>query len=103
MLGVTLNTDYIVNMNDEVLDRKIKDKMNGIKAMELEEVLEKKMSERCECYGPPAPDLRRCLLGLDVVALFPSMTSKRSGMIVRERVRKSTIVPASFDWKVGLV
>ena len=46
LLGVTLNTDYIVNMNDEVLDREIEDKMNEIKAMELEEVLEKKMSER---------------------------------------------------------
>ena len=44
-----------------------------------------------------------CLLGLDVVALFPSMTSKRTGKLVRKAVMKSRISLEGYDWKTGLV
>ena len=42
-----------------------------------------------------------CLLGLDVTALFPSMTARRTGEIVRRRVMASKIDPKGFDWKLG--
>ena len=35
------------------------------------------------------PEKKRCLIGFDVVALFPSLTSKRTGEIVRDRLIKS--------------
>ena len=44
-----------------------------------------------------------CLLGLDVVALFPSMTSKRTGEILRKRMMKSRLEVKGFDWRRGLV
>ena len=44
----------------------------------------------CEECGPgmSARDLDVCVLGNDVVALFPSITSKNTGGIVRKRVEK---------------
>ena len=44
-----------------------------------------------------------CLLGLDVVALFPSMTSKRTGEILRKRMMKSKMEVRGFNWRRGLV
>ena len=44
-----------------------------------------------------------CLLGLDVEALFPSMSSKKTGEIVRKRIMRSGIEVKGFNWKLGLV
>ena len=44
----------------------------------------------------------RCLIGCDVVALFPSLSSRRTGEIVRERVMKSSLEFEGFDYKQGL-
>ena len=43
-----------------------------------------------------------CLIGCDVVALFPSLTSRRTGEIIRERVRKSKLNFEGFDYEQGL-
>ena len=42
-----------------------------------------------------------CLIGCDVVALFPSLSSKRTGEIVRERVLKSKLKFEGFDFNHG--
>ena len=42
-----------------------------------------------------------CLLGLDVVALFPSMSSQMTGKIIREHVIKSPMKIDGYDWKQG--
>ena len=42
-----------------------------------------------------------CLLGLDVVALFPSMSASMTGEIVRRRLMKSKMSFEGFDWKRG--
>ena len=42
-----------------------------------------------------------CLIGCDVVALFPSLTSKRTGEIIRERIMKSRLKFEGFDYKQG--
>ena len=46
-------------------------------------------------------DQEVCLLGLDVVALFPSMQSVTTGRIIREHVLKSPLIIEGFDWRQG--
>ena len=42
-----------------------------------------------------------CLIGCDVVALFPSLTSRRTGEIIRNRIMKSELKFEGFDYKQG--
>ena len=51
--------------------------------------------------GLDEKDLEVCLLGNDVVALFPSIKSKNTGKIVRKRVIMSSIKFEGFDWRLG--
>ena len=48
------------------------------------------------------PEKERCLIGCDVVALFPSLTSKRTGEIVRDRIMKSGLKFEGINYKQGL-
>ena len=43
-----------------------------------------------------------CILGNDVVSLFPSLDSKDTGKIVREEVQRSSIEIDGFNEKLGL-
>ena len=82
---------------------------------QLEEKLEQVNSKReeqtsmhltktdCVKCGPPVQDQELCLLALDVSALFPSMSAKRTGEIVRKRIQCSPVNPEGFDWRVGAV
>ena len=45
------------------------------------------------------PEKERCLIGCDVVALFPSLTSKRTGEIVRDRIMKSGLKFEGINYK----
>ena len=47
-------------------------------------------------------DYTLCILGNDVVSLFPSLESKVTGKIVREEVQRSTITIEGFNTKLGL-
>ena len=85
----------VEEMNEEELDAEL-DKVDS-------EIVKKLMKERCEECGPEIEDLEMCLLGLDVEALFPSMTAPRTGEIVRRRMMKSKMMIEGFDWKRGLV
>ena len=50
-----------------------------------QDIAEKGEKDReCSRCGPPVEKIELCLLGLDVVALFPSMTSKKTGEILRK-------------------
>ena len=40
-------------------------------------------------------------MGLDVVALFPSMKSPTTGRIIRQHVLKSPIQIEGFEWRQG--
>ena len=46
-------------------------------------------------------DQEICLLGLDVVALFPSMSSVTTGLIVRKHVMMSPMKIEGYDWQQG--
>ena len=61
------------------------------------------MEEDCEGCGPGIATEERNIfqLGLDVVALFPSITSERTGIIVRKRVYRSPLKMVGFEWKEG--
>ena len=43
-----------------------------------------------------------CMIGLDVEALFPSLSSKKPGEIVRKRIMMSSVQLRGFNWKLGL-
>ena len=60
-----------------------------------------RMEQDCEECGPGIfwEEQEVCLLGLDVVALFPSMTAITTGKIIREHVRKSLMKIEGFDWR----
>ena len=51
---------------------------------------ENKLSESCTICGEgiSRADLEVCLIGNDVVALFPSIKSENTGKIVRKELRK---------------
>ena len=76
----------------EILERKLGEKE-----------VKKRMSDECEECGPPAELEDMCLLGLDVVALFPSMSAKKTGEVVRNRLRRSEMKFSGFDWRRGAV
>ena len=40
---------------------------------------------------------------MDAVALFPSMTGKRTAQIVRKRITRSPIKLRGFNWKRGVI
>ena len=65
-------------------------------------VLEK-LKETCTECGPGISDEEQqiCHIAVDVVALFPSITSERTGRIVRERSMKSDMKIVEFDWMEG--
>ena len=46
-------------------------------------------------------DQEICLLGLAVVALFPSMQSANTGRIIRQQVLKSPLKIDGFDFREG--
>jgi hypothetical protein len=62
-----------------------------------------RLGEDCEDCGDgiDEKDLEVCLLGNDVVALFPSIKSKSTGKIVRKRVEISPLEFKGFNWKQG--
>ena len=88
-----------VEMREEVLDRMIEKEQERMTGAEVDE----KLSGDCPDCGDKVEELELCLLGLDVTALFPSMTSARPAAIVRRRMSKSKIQLEGFDWKTGLV
>ena len=46
---------------------------------------------------------KMALIGMDAVALFPSLSGKNTARIVRETAEKTTMKLEGFDWKKGMV
>ena len=65
--------------------------------------VEQRISEDCEECGPGIKPTCYAMIGMDAVALFPSMTGKRTAKIVRERLKKSPIKLQGFNWKKALM
>ena len=60
------------------------------------------MKEDCEC-GKATRSTELAMVGMDAVALFPSLTSRRTAGIVRDRVRRSKMKMSGFNWKKGMI
>ena len=86
----------------------------GRKVNEINEILENQLDSDCcrkkiwkqmendckECgKGIHEEDQQICLVGNDVVALFPSMKAKNTGIIVRKRVENSPLKFEGFDYR----
>ena len=89
--------------NEELAEKELDENLNNEKLHRDEEEIKLKLRKDCEECGPPENELELCMLGLDVEALFPSMTSKRTGEIVRKRMMKSEMKLEGFNWRMGLV
>ena len=86
-------------MDDEELDRKIEDEAEKY----TDEARKQRIEEDCDDCGPGVPEIDLCMLGLDVEALFPSLTAARTGEIVRKRLMRSPMKVEGFNWRMGLV
>ena len=62
-----------------------------------------KLKECCQECGPGLfdEDKESYIIGSDVVALFPSIKSKTTGLIVRRRVEKSSLKFPGFNYRQG--
>ena len=85
--------------DDEELDRKIEDEAEKY----TDEERKQRIEEDCDNCGPGVPEIDLCMLGLDVEALFPSLTAARTGEIVRKRLMRSPMKVEGFNWRMGLV
>ena len=72
---------------------------------ECADELKKSYREDCIGCGPGMdPDMpRMSLVGMDAVALFPSLSGKRTGEIIRKRVATSPLLMEGFIWRRGMV
>ena len=70
---------------------------------ECEQEAKNILSEACmECEeGLDEDNMKMCILGLDLVALFPNLKSKNSGVRLRHQVMKGEINIKGFKWKKG--
>ena len=70
---------------------------------DCEDLMREKLRQECqECgEGVDEDSLEMCLLGLDVVGLFPAMKEKNSGKILREQAVKNNMKVRGFKWKEG--
>ena len=61
------------------------------------------LSKACkECEeGLDEDNMKMCIPGLDVVALFPNLKSKNSGVRLRHQVMKGEINIKAFKWRKG--
>ena len=68
----------------------------------VEEAKERMKIDCNECgEGINEDDIEMCILGLDVVGLFPAMKSKNSGRILRRQAVKGPLKVRGFKWKHG--
>ena len=81
------DTGHLAHLGDRVPEEEEDQKIEERKE-EISEILDDEEEESC-------------LFGCDVVPLFPSLTSKRTGEIIRDRILKSKLEFKGFDDKQG--
>ena len=88
---------------EEITESIIREKLRKLEAEIGEAEAARRLGETCKDCGGEVEELEMCLLGLDVTALFPSMSAKRTGEIIRRRMMRSKMKVDGFDWRRGLV
>ena len=89
----------------ESLMRKTTAKEDHRDCKDCEEELRRSYREDCSKCGPRTRTEmpRMTLVGMDAVALFPSLSGKKTGQIVRKRIERSPMKMRGFQWKRGMV
>ena len=93
----------IAEMIEETRD---KDKRKEVEECEdCMEVVNETIGQECEeCgKGEEYETPKMALIGMDAVALFPSLSGKNTARIVREAAENTTMELEGFDWKKGMV
>ena len=90
---------------DEVMDLEASSRRAKGGCKDCEEVLKNSYREDCNKCGPGMSTTlpKLIFVGMDAVALFPSLSGKRTSRIVRKRLLKSKIKLEGFNWKKGMV
>ena len=70
-------------------EEELKERIREMRSEIGEAEADRRIGEDCMDCGEKVEELEMCLLGLDVTALFPSMSAKRTGEIVRRRMTRS--------------
>ena len=95
---------YVVGEENEILRvRNMMKRDNDENMLADDQEIWQRLGEDCEECGPgiSAREMDVCVLGNDVVALFPSIKSKNTGVIVRKRIENSQLRIEGFDYKRG--
>ena len=105
-----INEDVDEGYNNEMDDWKAPNDEEEIVEMEkmmrctkyCQRIRNKLLTDRPDCGVEWAKDdYELCLVGNEMVALFPSLNSKRSGEIVREETEMFLIKIPNFNYKLG--
>ena len=72
---------------------------------ECEELKAAVMKRNCQSCGEGVlgEEEELSMVGMDAVALFPSLSGKRTAEIVRERVKKSRLKLSGFNWRKAMI
>ena len=70
---------------------------------ECTEIFDKIVSKDCDECGKGVENKELAMVGMDAVALFPSLTGKRTASIVKRRTATSNIRVKGFNWKRGAI
>ena len=101
--GLTTPQEPIQGGEEERIEENLKSRIKELSKGFKDGELERRMKEVCEDCGGQVEEMELCLLGLDVAALFPSMSAKRTGEIIRRRMMRSRMSVDGFDWRRGVV
>ena len=95
--------EEVIEMIEETRNDHKRQKVEGCE--ECKEEIKKAMKENCKFCGDgidyEIP--RMALVGMDAVALFPSLTGKKTAKLVRETAEKTTMLIDGFDWRRGMI
>ena len=90
---ITLEKD----LNDEIFE-------TALECTDCADKIRKKLFSTCDACGEQwvREDFQMSLIGNDVVALFPSIKSRTTGIIIRMEAEKSPIKVEGFEFEKGL-
>ena len=62
-----------------------------------------KMAEKCENCRQEVKEKKMVMIEMNAVALFPSMTGRRTAKIFRKRIERTDMKMKGLKWKKGLI
>ena len=103
---VALAQGVVIDLIEMIAETRDRDKRKSVEECEdCMMMMKVKIGDDCEeCgVGEEFEIPKMTLIGMDAVALFPSLSGKNTAKIVREAAEKTTMKMEGFDWKKGMV